>query len=335
MARLLDDALDALELPILVRVTENLYVAAFQLMKLLPARRIIQAGMASGAIGRKTRIVETTSGTFGLGLALVCRKYGLPLTIVGDPAIDASLRRRLEVLGAEVVIVECSKVHGGIQQARLDVVKDILAAQEDAFWPAQYDNPQNPESYESLVPYLSSACVDGIDTLVGTVGSGGSMCGLTRGLRRVRPGLTAVAVDTHGSVLFGHADRPRRLRGLGNSIKPANVDHSLFDQVHWVSARDAFRASADLYRATRLFMGGTSGASFLVGQWRARNASERVLCILPDEGTRYLADFCTWSVETSPLPEEPVQVAFGEIRDDVWSYLDWRRAPLQEFVRHE
>ena len=160
------------------------------------------------------------------------------------------------------------------------------------------------------------------------------MCGLTRALRRVRPALRAVAVDTHGSVLFGHPDRPRRLRGLGNSITPGNLDHALFDEVHWVSAEDAFRCMVALYRETGLFMGATSGAAFLVARWQARVRQERVLCILPDEGARYLADFIAWSAADAALANEPVTARFGEVTDGTWSRLAWNRATLQEMRQH-
>lgn len=89
--------------------------------------------------------------------------------------------------------------------------------------------------------------------MIGTVGSGGSMSGLSRLLRLTNPDLKSIGIDTPASVVFGQPDGPRTLRGLGNSLMPKNVDHSQFDEVHWVTATEAYQATRELHRNHALF----------------------------------------------------------------------------------
>lgn len=133
--------IEATELPRIIHVTGNLYAAAFSLMKLLPARFIVDRAERAGLLTPGTPVIETSSGTFALGLAMVCAQRGYPLTIVGDPAIDRDLRNRLEMLGTKVVIVHDEGQAGGIQGARLARVAELRREHPDSFVPGQYDNP--------------------------------------------------------------------------------------------------------------------------------------------------------------------------------------------------
>ena len=82
------------------------------------------------------------------------------------------------------------------------------------------------------------------------------MCGTSSFLRMVFPGLTAIGVDTHGSVLFGLPDEGKRLlRGLGNSVMPPNLDHRAFDEVHWVTGPEGFLGTRELHRGHAVFAG--------------------------------------------------------------------------------
>ncbi|MDQ1504192.1 MAG: hypothetical protein QOD57_1919, partial [Actinomycetota bacterium] len=275
----------ALELPRIVRLGPNLYGAAFTLMKLLPARHILDRAAGEGRLEPGTVVIESTSGTFGLALAMECRLRGRPLVLVSDPAVDPRLRRRLRDLGAAVDIVAEPAPVGGYQQARLDRLAELRARHPRHFWPAQYSNPDNPGAYNVLAELLTSA-IGRVDVLVGPVGSGGSMCGTAAALRAgIGDAVTAVAVDTPGSVLFGQRDAPRRIRGLGNSLMPPNLDHSAFDEVHWVSDREGFAATRALHRRHALYMGPTSGTAWMVASWKARAEPDaRVVVLLPDEG---------------------------------------------------
>jgi len=331
--------LEATELPRIIRITANLYAAAFSLMKLLPARHIVDRAETLGTLTSGTTIIETSSGTFGLGLAMVCRQRGYPLIVVGDPVIDVDLRCRLEMLGARVEIVEDDGRPGGIQAARLARVEDLRREYPGSFVPGQYDNPDNPAAYGAVADQVV-ATVGSVDCLVGTVGSGGSTGGLAASLRVAGPGMRLVGVDTPGSIIFGAPVGPRLLRGLGSSIHPGNVDHAAYDEVHWVMPKEAFHATHDLYREHCLFMGPTSGASFQVAAWYAeRNPGDVVLMVLPDEGYRYQSTVYddAWlrahDAVPAPNPDGPRLVQHpGEVTAR-WTRLEWGRRTLQAVTR--
>ena len=329
----------ALELPRIVRLGPNLYGAAFTLMKLLPARHILDRARDDDLLEPGTVVLESTSGTFGLALAMECRLRGRPLVLVSDPAVDPRLRRRMRDLGAAVDIVAEPAAVGGYQQARLDRLAELRARHPRHYWPAQYSNPHNPGAYAVLAEFLA-ATVGRVDVLVGPVGSGGSMCGTASALRhRLQPGLQAVGVDTPGSVLFGQRDAPRRIRGLGNSLMPANLDHAAFDEVHWVSDREGFAATRALHRSHALYMGPTSGAAWLVASWKARTEPDaRVVVLLPDEGHRYQDTVYdnAWlrgeGLGLRRLPGRPVEVDHPEDGGPEWSWLHWDRRRFEAVV---
>jgi cysteine synthase len=328
--------IDAMARPRLVRLRANLIGIAFPLMKLLPARFIIRKALEQGELEPGGAIAESTSGTFGLALAMVARLQRHPLTLVSDPAIDPPLRRRLEDLGATVHIVSDASASGGFQQARLRRLHEVLAEHPGTFWPRQYSNRCNPESYAPCAEQLLNAS-GGIDCLIGTVGSGGSLCGLSSYLRLLFPDMAAIAVDTHRSVIFGQSDggSARLLRGLGNSLMPPNVDHTAFDWVHWVGAAEAFSATRQLHRDHALFMGPTSGAAYLVADWWARRHPDALTAVvLPDEGHRYQdtvyddAWLASRGLTLAALPADPMEWSRISDGDDRWSCYRWRRRTL-------
>ncbi len=323
------------EMPRMAQLGPNLHAGIFRLMKLLPARFMLDRAEERGLLKPGGHIVETSSGTFAMALAMLSAVRGYKLTIVSAASLmDASFKTRLEQLGASVSLVE-DESRTGNQAGRLAKLRCILDDHPGAFWPAQYDNSDNPAAYARLAEIVVEK-LGRIDCLVGCVGSGGSLCGATRYLRSLFPDMRAVAVDTNNSVLFGHAAGPRLLRGLGNSIVPKNLDHTLIDDVHWVGALQAFAATRELYHRHAIFAGPTSGAAVLVADWYARTyPEETVVAILPDKGYRYLStvysDDWLWSQDGWPVmnrtePTELSQVVPAGEGD--WTYMRWRRQAL-------
>jgi cysteine synthase len=328
------DITEAGLLPKIVQLDENLYGAVFSLMKLVPARFILRRAMARGVLAPGSVIVETTSGTFGLALAMQAALMKKKLILVSDPVIDDYIRRRLVGLGATVEIVERPDKHGGYQGARLRRVAEILAEQPNSFCPEQYSNPDNPDSYVVVAEQLTEA-LGTIDCVVGPVGSGGSMCGTVRALREHSPHTVAVAVDTHHSMLFGPVDGRRLLRGLGNSLMPDNLEHEVFDEVHWCTPAEAYGATRWAHRHHALFQGPTSGAALLVARWwAARHRDGRCVVMLPDEGHRYLDTVYNdeWIAEQGfnldALPDAPVELPHPRMDSGSWSWFSWRRRDL-------
>ncbi|MGY3413272.1 cysteine synthase [Bradyrhizobium sp. GM5.1] len=332
-----DTFLSSYELPRPARLAPNLLAACFPLMKLIPARFMIARARASGHLAAGGHIVETTSGTFGLALAMVAAAHGYGLTLISaETLVDRALRCRLKLLGARLDIVDDPE-GSGAQSRRLDRLHTIRAKHAGTFWPEQYDNPENCLAYGRLAEWLVRQ-VGHVDCLVGCVGSGGSLCGTAALLRQVFPDLVVLAVDTPHSVLFGHPPGRRLLRGLGNSILPRNLDHELIDEVHWVGALPAFASAHQLCRDHALFMGPTSGAAALVGQWYARHRPKATtVVILPDEGFRYqetvfnndwLATLAGWPVTVTDAPETLTKIAHGG--EETWTRMIWERRALKK-----
>lgn len=164
--------------PELVPLSPHLASLRFDLMKFTPALRILDDACSSGALPPGGAIYESSSGTFALALAIISAIRGYKLTLVTGPVSEV-VRWRLEGLGATLHVVSASRCcEGGIQKARLEVLDELLAGNESAFWPRQYTNPLNARSYEALACELVEGGLD-VDILVGSVGSGGSLFGWT------------------------------------------------------------------------------------------------------------------------------------------------------------
>ncbi|MFI6819006.1 PLP-dependent cysteine synthase family protein [Nonomuraea sp. NPDC050328] len=253
-----------------------------------PALHMLARARERGELEPGAPIVESTSGTLGLGLALAGLAYRHPVTLVADPGMEPAMVRLLRAYGARVELVREPHPAGGWQEARRTRVAALLARRPGAYCPDQYNNPDNVAAYESLAEELAGQ-LGGIDLLVCSVGTGGHSAGVYRALRRDLPGLRLAGVDSVGSTIFGQPARTRLMRGLGSSIHPRNVDYAAFEQVHWVAPGEAVWACRRL-TAGRYAGGGWSvGAVALVASWMARTEppGTRIVAIFPDGPQRY------------------------------------------------
>ncbi|MFF7403221.1 pyridoxal-phosphate dependent enzyme [Streptomyces murinus] len=307
-------------------------------MKDRVARNIIREARRLGTLRPDAPVVESSSGTMALGVALVGRSLGHEVHIVTDPRIDPVTLAKLRALGCRVHIVEAMTSHGW-QSARLERLAELMAELPGAFWPQQYTNPDNPGAYRELAGELL-ADLGHIDTVVGAVGSGGSLCGTSRALRESLPAVKVVGVDCVGSALFGQPDVPQRLQsGLGNSLLPKNLDRSLIDEVHWLNDHEAFAATRDLAREQQIFAGNTSGSVYRVLGDLAERAEpgSRIVGIMPDRGDRYADTVYSdehWDshrLRELPVPGGPSVIPVGQ------TALSWSRQPFrapEELRRH-
>ncbi|UQU67496.1 PLP-dependent cysteine synthase family protein [Couchioplanes caeruleus] len=253
-----------------------------------PGLHLIQRARERGDLLPEAPVIESTSGTLGLGLALAGQVYEHPVTLVTDPGMEPAMRYLLAAYGARVDIVDRPHPSGGWQQARRDRVAQLLDEHSGGFCPDQYNNPDNVDAYQPLALELA-AQLGRIDVLVCSVGTGGHSAGIARGLREFFPHLRLVGVDATGSTIFGQPARTRLMRGLGSSIHPRNVDYGAFDEVHWVAPAEAVWTCRRL-AATRYVTGGWSvGAVALVASWLARTQTDdvRIAAVFPDGPHRY------------------------------------------------
>ncbi|KPN49463.1 PLP-dependent cysteine synthase family protein [Mycobacterium intracellulare] len=280
-------------------------------MKDRPALHMVEAARARGELAPGARIVESTSGSLGLGLALAGQAYGHPVTVVTDTGMEPIVRQMLSAYGTDVELVTEPHPVGGWQQARKDRVAQVLAAHPGAWNPDQYSNPDNVAGYQSLALELLDQLGE-VDVLVCSVGTGGHSAGVARVLRQFNPEMKLIGVDTIGSTIFGQPATSRLMRGLGSSIYPANIDYDAFNEVHWVAPAESVWAARTL-AASHFTSGGWSvGAVALVAGWAARtfSADTRVAAVFPDGPQRYFDtiyndDYCRQHqlLGWQPVPE--------------------------------
>ncbi|MFI8265977.1 MULTISPECIES: PLP-dependent cysteine synthase family protein [unclassified Streptomyces] len=261
-------------------------------------------------------VIESTSGTLGLGLALAGVLHGHPVHLVTDPGMEPIMERMLAAHGAELHFVDRPHPEGGWQEARRRKVAELLDRHPGSWCPDQYHNPDNAAAYRPLAAELGDQLGD-IDVLVCAVGTGGHSAGIARGLRERTPGLRLVGVDTIGSKIFGQPARPRLMRGLGSSIHPRNVDYGAFAEVHWVAPAEAVWSARRLAERQFATGGWSVGAVALVAGWiaRTRPVGTRIAAVFPDGPHRYFDtvfndDYCRANrlLGTTP-PAEPEVVA--------------------------
>ncbi|MPY64555.1 PLP-dependent cysteine synthase family protein [Streptomyces spongiae] len=276
-----------------------------------PGLYMVERARARGDLRPGGRIIESTSGTLGLGLALAGLVHRHPVTLVTDPGLEPSMTRLLGVYGAEVDIVDEPHPTGGWQQARRDRVVELLQQHTGSWCPDQYNNPDNTAAYTPLALELASE-LGHIDVLVCSVGTGGHSAGVGRVLRQLYPEITVVGVDTIGSTIFGQPARTRVMRGLGSSIYPRNVAYDRFSEVHWVAPHEAVWACRKLAASHYATGGWSVGAVALVAGWLARTmpADARIAAIFPDGPQRYLGtvyddEYCARHglLDVAPPPE--------------------------------
>jgi len=296
-------------------------------MKDRVAKHILLEAKRTGVLRDKAPIIETSSGTMALGLALVGTSLGHQVHIVTDPRIDSITLAKLKATGCTVHIVQ-NMTKQGWQGARLERLQELMGEYPNAFWPRQYENPDNPRAYTGLAQELLED-LDAVDILVAAVGSGGSLCGTAQALFVTNPHLRVVAVDAVGSVIFGQPDRPYRLQsGIGNSLVPANVNFSVIDEVHWLNDQEAFAATAELARTETIFAGNSSGSVYAVARWLSRTVSKttNIVAIFPDRGDRSIYDEA-YRIEKGigdmAFPTHP-QETFDTNPVTAWSYLCYK-----------
>ena len=346
----IDSALDSLCRPALIQMQPNLFAAKFDLMKIVPARFILEQALATGALQPGGLVVESSSGTFALGLAIVCANLGLRLSLVTGPLED-SVRWRLEHLDASIDIVpSAGSTLGGIQQARLNRLKQVLDKTPEAFWPQQYTNPLHPAAYAPIAKDFADA-IGQVDFLVASVGSGGSICGMSRVLRASNPDLKVIGVDHNLSVLFGPTSGQAYplcqecyvpLLGMGSDIVIPNLDHSECDEVHWLPVAKMINAVHDLHRQYGLLLGPTAGAAYVIADWVARmNPGKKVLTIFPDHGIRYMQTIfeSSWLNERAEVLKRdwshPVPVDSPTAVGRDWEFFPWQRRSYREVMGHD
>ncbi|MFC7343649.1 PLP-dependent cysteine synthase family protein [Saccharopolyspora griseoalba] len=294
-------------------------------MKARAALSMLRGARFRGELRPGAPVVESTSGTLGVGLAFAGSALGHPIVLVVDDELEPGMRALLRAHGARLEVVDRPHPEGGWQQARLNRVHEVCRSLPGAYWPDQYNNPDNPAGYAEMGAEICRQ-LDRVDVLVCSVGSGGHSAGAIRAVRKRWPHARLIGVDTVGSTIFGQPARPRVMRGLGSSIHPRNVAYPQFDEVHWVGPGEAVSACRTLARDSFVTGGWSTGAVALVAAWAARiEPGANVVTVFPDGPHRYLGtvfddDYCRErGLLDAPVATRPVEVAHPEVEATGWT----------------
>lgn len=249
----------------------------------------------------KTVLVEPTSGNTGIGLAFVAAARGYKLMLVMPESMSVERRKILAHLGAELVLTPAA---GGMPGA-IDKANQLLSSTPGAVQPSQFENPANPLVHEkTTAEELWTDSQGKIDVLVVGVGTGGTLTGCGRVLKKRNPSLKIIAVEPEGSpVLSGGARGPHKIQGIGAGFVPKVLDTSFIDEVVRVSNDKAFETSRLLARIEGIPGGISTGANVAAAlEVAAREgmSGKTVVTFAPSSAERYF---------TSELFVEPPQKA--------------------------
>jgi 2,3-diaminopropionate biosynthesis protein SbnA len=257
-----------------------------------PARYIIERGLRDGTIAPGATIVESSSGNFGIALAMAARIYELEFVCVVDPRTTPLNLRILEQLGARVEMVQRPDAYGGYLHTRLERVRELLAEIPGAHWIDQYANELNAQChYDGIGSEIVEALgEEPVDAFVAAVSTSATLMGAARRLRDAWPAIRVVAVDAQGSVIFGAPASRRSLPGIGSSRTPELLCEDEVDEVVYVDDFDSARGCRELLRGEGILAGGSSGAVIAAVQRVVTTLppSARVVTVLPDRGERYM-----------------------------------------------
>ncbi len=254
------------------------------------ALAMIEAAEADGSLKPGGLIVEPTSGNTGIGLAWVASVKGYKLILTMPETMSVERQNLLKALGATLILTPGAE---GMKGA-IRVANELKEKHPGAIIPQQFENPANPEAHFRTTAEEIWRDTDGkIDYFVAGVGTGGTLSGTARGLKRHNPAIMAIGVEPAGSpVLSGGQAGPHKLQGIGAGFIPRNFDPSVVDSIVTVADDDAIAASRLLARKEGLLVGISSGAALHAALNIARkdeNAGKTIVALLPDTGERYLS----------------------------------------------
>lgn len=234
-------------------------------------------------------IVEPTSGNTGIALAMIAASRGYRLVLTMPESMSVERRQLLRAYGAQLVLTPAALgMRGAVEKAL-----EIKERNPEYFMPFQFENPANPEAHERTTAVEILRATQGeLDAFVAGVGTGGTITGVARVLKRVVPRIQVVAVEPAESpVLSGGKPGPHRIQGIGAGFVPRVLDLSLVDRIVTVSSEEAFSVCRELAMTEGLLAGISSGAALAAALKVARQLGpgKRVLVVFPDGGERYLS----------------------------------------------
>lgn len=264
------------------------------------AVKMIDDAEKAGLLKPGGTIIEGTSGNTGMGLALVAVARGYKCVFTMSDKQSQEKMNILRAVGAEVVVCP-TNVTPDDPRSYYSVAKRLNKEIANSYYPNQYDNLSNwTAHYETTGPEIWEQTAGKITHWAAGVGTGGTMCGVSKYLKEKNPAVVSIGLDTYGSVFKKYKETgifdegeifPYMTEGIGEDILPKNVNFDVIDLFLKVTDKDAAVMTRRLAREEGLFVGWSCGSAVHGALEYAREHMKEedvMVIILPDHGTRYL-----------------------------------------------
>jgi len=251
---------------------------------------MIRRAQEKGLINEDTTIIEPTSGNTGIALASNCAAQNLKLILTMPESMSIERRNLLKALGAELVLTPADKGMGGA----IEKAKGLEALTSNSIILQQFENDANAEIHElTTAPEILRDTDGDIDAFVAAVGTGGTLTGTARVLKKEIQNIAVFAVEPKDSpVLSGGKGGPHKIQGIGAGFIPKVLDTSVYGEVIQVSNEDAIETARMLAREEGLLVGISAGANVYATMQVAKREEfkgKTLVTVLCDTGERYLS----------------------------------------------